>query len=80
VLPAPYDSTTAQTRNMSIRLGLILIVRDEADVITRNLAYHARCGFDQFIVMDNGSLDGTRERLEALASEYRHTWQKDRCH
>jgi hypothetical protein len=42
------------------------IVRDELEFIAENIRLHAAQGVDNFIVMDNGSRDGTHERLEAL--------------
>ena len=47
-----------------------LLVRDEADIISDNIRYHAARGVDAFVVMDNGSKDGTREHLAALADEF----------
>lgn len=49
-----------------MRLGMSLIVRDEADVIAHNLAFHAHHGVDAFAILDNGSVDGTFEMLESL--------------
>ena len=46
--------------------GLIIIVRDEIDLIRQNLLFHHRQGFRNIVVMDNASTDGTREALEAL--------------
>ena len=37
----------------------VMMVRNEADVIGANLAYHLSLGIDQILVVDNGSTDGT---------------------
>ncbi len=50
-------------------LGLIMVARDEIDYIRTNLQFHYKQGFDHFLVMDNASIDGTREELEKLARE-----------
>ncbi len=52
-----------------MRLAMALVVRDELDIIEGNLRYHAAHGVDCFRVLDNGSVDGTRERLEELRGE-----------
>ena len=53
-----------------MRLGMSLIVRDEADVIGFNIAYHASHGVEAFAIVDNGSEDGTFELLESLRQVY----------
>ena len=44
-------------------------MRDEADIVDCNLAYHLARGVDAVIVTDHRSQDGTRERLEAWARD-----------
>lgn len=44
-----------------------MIVRDEADLIEKNIRFHAKQGFDYFAIMDNASTDGTRDILEDLS-------------
>ena len=46
---------------------MTLLVRDEADIVDCNLAYHLARGVDAIIVTDHRSRDGTRERVEAWA-------------
>ena len=50
-----------------MRLVMTLKVRDEADVIDDNLRFHRALGVDFFVVMDNGSVDGTAEILDRYA-------------
>jgi glycosyltransferase involved in cell wall biosynthesis len=50
-----------------MKLLLTMLVRDEKDVITTNIAYHLSRGVDHIIVTDNCSLDGTREIIEEFA-------------
>jgi hypothetical protein len=47
-----------------MKLAMTLTVRNEADIVEDNLRYHRAQGVDLFIVLDNGSTDGTVEILE----------------
>jgi len=46
---------------------MTLLVRDEADIVDLNLAYHLSRGIDEVIVTDHRSIDGTRELLQDWA-------------
>ncbi|MCH9814171.1 MAG: glycosyltransferase family 2 protein [Epsilonproteobacteria bacterium] len=54
-------------------LVMTILVRNEADIIAANIKTHAKFGVDAFVVMDNGSTDGTREILSSLQNEYEIT-------
>jgi hypothetical protein len=52
-----------------MKIALTVLVRDEADVIDAQVAFHLNAGVDQVIATDNNSRDGTTEILEAYARE-----------
>jgi glycosyltransferase involved in cell wall biosynthesis len=56
-----------------MRLVLTLLVRDELDILPSTLDYHLAQGIDHVIVTDNGSRDGTRERLAEYEARGRVT-------
>ena len=52
-----------------MKLVQTLVVRDEADIVDDQLAYHLNAGVDFVIASDHGSTDGTTEILERYARE-----------
>jgi len=52
------------------RVAMSILVRDEVDIIEHNIRYHASVGVTHFCVTDNASVDGTREVLTNLQSEF----------
>src|SRR5690349_20685335 len=47
----------------------VMMVRNEADILRTNLYYHLALGIDQFLIVDNGSSDGTDGILQQLSRE-----------
>jgi hypothetical protein len=52
-----------------VKIVMTLLVRDEADIIRQNIAYHRARGVDHFVVTDNLSIDGTTDILIELERE-----------
>lgn len=52
-----------------MKLAMTLLVRDEADVVDAQVAYHLDAGVDVVVATDNRSEDATTEILERYASD-----------
>ena len=47
-----------------MNLTMVLLVRNEADILARNIEFHLNGEVDSIVAIDNGSTDGTREILD----------------
>jgi len=54
-------------------LTMTILIKNEIDIIEKNIRYHAKKGVDSFVVMDNNSTDGSREILDELSKEFEIT-------
>ncbi len=54
------------------------MVRNEEDVVRANVLYHLAAGFDNILIVDNASTDGTRKALRRLGRDPRVRWTRDR--
>jgi hypothetical protein len=52
-----------------MKLVMTLLVRDEADILDANLAFHLNAGVDVIVATDHRSQDGTTEILESYADD-----------
>ncbi len=67
------DYFTHKFEPNNITLVMTILVKNEADIIEANIRTHASLGVDAFVIMDNGSNDGTREILSKLQNEFEIT-------
>ena len=54
-------------------LVMTILVKNEADIIEKNIRTHSKLGIDAFVIMDNSSTDGTLEILKQLKNEFEIT-------
>jgi glycosyltransferase involved in cell wall biosynthesis len=52
-----------------VKLAAVMTVRNEADILPINIAYHRSMGVSDFWIVDNGSTDGTAHVLRSIAEE-----------
>jgi len=57
----------------NIKLSMVMIVKNEEDIIEENIRFHAKMGVDNFVIMDNNSDDLTLEIIKNLAKEFEIT-------
>jgi Glycosyl transferase family 2 len=61
-----------------MRVGAVMMLRNEADIISANVRYHSSVGVTDFFIVDNGSSDRTPKILARLAREFPGLrWTKD---
>jgi glycosyltransferase involved in cell wall biosynthesis len=70
ILSSMWQYLTHRFDPEEYRLIMTILCKDEADIIEANIRVHAALGVDGFVVMDNGSTDGTRETLSKLEEEF----------
>jgi len=60
-----------------MQLWAVMIVRNEVDILALNVLHHLSMGVDRFLIVDNGSTDGTRAVLGLLARDGPIRWTID---
>lgn len=53
-----------------LQVCIVMMIKDEADIIYENLAWHRRLGFAQFVILDNGSNDSSRAKLLEFRAQF----------
>jgi len=61
------------TPKKNIKLSMVILVKNEEDIIEKNIKFHSKMGIDSFVIMDNNSDDNTRDILKELQKEYELT-------
>jgi len=61
----------------NIKLSMVMIVKNEEDIIAENIKFHSKIGIDNFVILDNGSTDNTFDILNELKKEYEITLLQD---
>ena len=49
-----------------VKLSMVMVVKNEEDIIEKNIRFHSKIGIDNFVIIDNGSTDNTYEILQNL--------------
>ena len=52
------------TPKKNIKLSMVILVKNEEDIIEKNIKFHSKMGIDNFVIMDNNSDDNTRDILK----------------
>ena len=61
----------------NIKISMVMIVKNEEDIIKENIVFHSKIGVDNFVILDNGSTDFTYDILNELKKEYEITLLQD---
>src|SRR5262245_2286261 len=59
----------------ALEIWVIGTTRNEADIIRTNVLHHLNQGIDRFLILDNGSVDGTSDVLADLARDFPLEWR-----
>jgi hypothetical protein len=61
-----------------MKVAAVMMVRDEADILPMNVAFHRAAGVDEFLIVDNGSVDATPRLLRNLSRNDRSvSWTRN---
>jgi glycosyltransferase involved in cell wall biosynthesis len=68
-----------ETRSNTIRLSLVMLVKNQEEIVTDVLNRLSKTDIDEFIVVDTGSTDGTLNILKSLSYVILHEipWRED---